>query len=157
MGLQIAKTFGAHVTGVDSIEKFAMMEKLGFDVLIDYRQEDFTKNDQQYDLILDAKTTRSPFAYLKALKAGGKYVTVGGNISRIFQVTLLKHFISLFSSKSFHLLMLKPNEGLEQIGKLFNQDKLEPVIDGPYAIEEIPRLLQNFGEGRHKGKIVIRV
>lgn len=157
LGLQIAKIRGAHVTGVDSYQKLPMMEKLGFDELIDYRQEDFTKKDQQYDLILDAKTTRSPFAYLKALKARGKYVTVGGSLSRLLQMVILKPIISSFSSKSLKILALKPNEGLEQIGELFTKGKLKPVIDGPYALEEIPRLLKYFGEGRHKGKIVIIV
>ena len=157
IGLQIAKAWDVNVTGVDSLQKFPMMEKLGFDQLIDYRKVDFTKKGEKYDLILDTKTTRFPLAYFRALKPEGKYVTVGGDPIRLLQMVSLKPLLSLISSKKLKFVALKPNEGLEHIGKLFTEGKIKPMIDGPYSLEEIPKLLEYFGEARHKGKIVINV
>ena len=153
--MQIAKTFGAEITGVDSGDKLNIMKEMGFDHVIDYRKEDFTKNGQTYDLVLDAKTTRSPLSYLRSLKPEGKYVTAGGYLGRILQLALVKKLVALFSNKSLHLIMLKPNAGLEYIQKLYDDNKITPLIDGPYQIEEIPKLLEYFGKGNHHGKIVI--
>ncbi len=76
--VQIAKLYGVEVTGVDSTGKLDMLRSMGFDHVIDYTKEDFTKNDKCYDLILDVKTNRSMFAYARALCRHGVYVTVGG-------------------------------------------------------------------------------
>jgi len=75
--LQIAKLYGVEITGVDNSGKLEMLRSMGFDHVIDYQQEDFTKNGKQYDLILDVKTNRSMFDYVRALRPDGKYVTVG--------------------------------------------------------------------------------
>ena len=77
--IQIARLYGAETTGVDSAAKLDMLRSLGYDHVLDYAQEDFTKTGQQYDLILDVKTNRSMLAYLRALEPGGTYVTVGGS------------------------------------------------------------------------------
>ncbi len=155
--LQIAKQYGAEVTGVDTGEKLQMMLDLGFDHVIDYKQTDFTRTGQQYDLVLDAKTNRSPFRYLRALKPQGKYVTVGGHLSRLFQVLFWKPWISWFSQKSVHILALKANKDLGYIHELFEAGKIRPVIDGPYPLEEAPQAIQRFGEGKHGGKVVIGI
>lgn len=156
-GLQIAKLHDAEVTGVDTGDKLKMMESIGFDHIIDYKEEDFTKNGKQYDLILDAKTTRSPFSYLGSLKPDGRYVTVGGRPYRLLQLALFKFFISISSKKSVDLVMLKSNKDLNYINKLFEKDKIKCVIDGPYTMDEIPEAVQLFGEGKHRGKVVISV
>ena len=85
-GVQIAKLYGVEVTGVDSTGKLDMMRSMGFDHVIDYTKEDFTKNGKRYDLILDAKTNRSMFDYARALSREGVYVTVGGYIGRLFRL-----------------------------------------------------------------------
>ncbi len=157
IGFQVAKLHNCHVTGVDSAEKFEMMTSLGYDQLIDYNVFDFTRLGEQYDLILDCKTNKSPFSYLKALKPNGIYVTIGGNLSSLVSVLFWSKLISLFSSKKLKILSLKPNEGVDYICELLIDRKITPQIDGPYPLEEIPRLIQFFGEGLHKGKIVIRV
>ncbi|WP_297704228.1 NAD(P)-dependent alcohol dehydrogenase [uncultured Eudoraea sp.] len=157
LGLQIAKLYDAEVTGVDTGDKLKMMKELGFDHIIDYKKEDFTNNKQRYDLILDAKTTRSTFRYLKALNPDGKYVTVGGYLIRLIQVLILKPWISVFSKKRVHMVALKPNKDLEYINEIFDAGKIKPVIDGPYELNEIPGLIQYFGEGKHIGKIIIKV
>ena len=87
--VQIAKSFGAEVTGVDSTSKLDMLRSIGADQVIDYTQEDFTKSGQRYDLILDVVAHRSIFAYKRALGPRGIYVFVGGSMSAIFQAFLL--------------------------------------------------------------------
>ncbi len=156
-GLQIAKQHNAEVTGVDTGDKLKMMDSIGYDHIIDYKKEDFTKNGKQYDLILDCKTTRSPIAYLRSLTTNGRYVTVGGHLNRLLHLFFLRPWISLFSSKSVHILALKPNKGLKVINELFESNKIECVLDGPYALEDGPKALQYFGDGKHQGKVVISV
>ncbi|WP_373519427.1 NAD(P)-dependent alcohol dehydrogenase [Pricia sp.] len=156
-GLQIAKMYDAEVTGVDTGAKLKRMKALGFDHVIDYKKEDFVKNSTRYDLILDAKTTRPIWAYQRVLQPAGKYVTVGGTIPRLLQLFLLKPFISMAGKKKMHLVSLKANKDLTYINQLYEEGKIQPVIDGPYALEEIPWAIQYFGEGKHTGKVVIKV
>ncbi|HMJ46265.1 MAG TPA: NAD(P)-dependent alcohol dehydrogenase, partial [Ferruginibacter sp.] len=87
--VQIAKLYGVEVTGVDSTNKLDMLRSLGFDHVIDYTREDFTKNGKCYDLVLDVKTNRSMFEYTRALCPNGIYVTVGGSMARLFQALIL--------------------------------------------------------------------
>lgn len=155
LGLQIAKQFDSEVTGVDTGDKLKMMKGIGFDHVIDYKKEDFTKNGLQYDLILDTKTNRSTFKYLKSLSTHGKYITVGGSLIRVLQIVLLKKLISKFYKKEVHVVALKANHGLGYINDLYEQGKIKPVIDGPHSLKDIPKLLRYFGEGKHQGKIVI--
>lgn len=156
-GLQIAKLYDAEVTGVDTGYKLKMMKEIGFDHIIDYKKEDFTKIKQTYDLILDAKTTRSSFDYLRVLNPNGKYVTVGGYLNRLFPMLLLKPWISIFSKKRIHILALKPNKDLDYISDLFEAGKMRPIIDGPFNFSELPMAIQYFGEGKHSGKVVIKL
>jgi NADPH:quinone reductase-like Zn-dependent oxidoreductase len=156
-GLQLAKIHDAEVTGVDSGDKLRTMRSMGFDHVIDYKAEDFTRNGQKYDLILDAKTTRSSVSYLRSLKTNGRYVTVGGYIHRIIEIVLMNPVISLFSKKRVKLVALNPNRDLGVINKLYQDGTLKCTIDGPYSFDEIPWALRYFGEGRHTGKVVIRI
>ena len=152
-GLQIAKLYDAEVTGVDTGEKLQMMKSLGFDRVLDYKKQDFTRIGEQYDLILDAKTNRSPFAYLRSLRPKGKYVTVGGKISSLIFLLMLKPLIS--RSKGMYILALKPNKGLEKFSELFETKKMKAIIDGPYPLNKAPWAIQYFGEGHHQGKVII--
>ena len=154
-GVQIAKIHGVEVTGVDSSGKFNMMRSIGFDNVIDYTKEDFTKNGQCYDLILDNKMNRSISDYMRALNPNGIYVTTGGATDRLFQAFLLSPWISMFSTKSIRLVLLKPNKDLAYMNGLFEAGKVKPVIDGPYELSEVREAMRYFGEGNHKGKVVI--
>jgi NADPH:quinone reductase-like Zn-dependent oxidoreductase len=156
-GVQIAKLFEAEVTGVDNAGKLDMMRSMGFDYVIDYMKEDFTKNGKRYDLILDVKTNRSVFDYTRALNTGGMYVTVGGSLLRILQALVLRPWISIINKKKIRIVALKPNKDLEYMNELFEAGKLKPVIDGPYKLHEVPEAFKLFGKGIHKGKIVITV
>ena len=156
LGVQIAKAIGVeHVTGVDSSNKLNMMRLVGFDYTIDYKQDDFTKNKQLYDLILDSKTNRSIFKYLRVLKTNGSYVTVGGLTSRLFQALFLSPIIRFFYKKNVHVLGLKPNKDLDYINELFEAGQIKAVIDGPYELSSAVEAIQHFGEGNHEGKVII--
>ncbi len=154
-GVQIAGLYGAEITGVDKSGKLELMKSLGFDHVIDYTEEDFTENGRRYDIILDVKTNRSVFKYIRALKPGGIYVTVGGSNMRLLQVFLLGPLIKIIIKKNMRVVILKMNKDLDLTNKLFETGKLKPVIDGPYKLEEIQKALVLFKKGEHKGKIVI--
>jgi len=155
--IQIAKSFGAEVTGVDSTGKLGMMSYLGTDYVIDYTQEDFTKNGKVYDLILDVKTDRSIFYYRRALSDNGIYVTVGGRSGRILQLVFIGSLISMTGSKKLTLIMHKPNKDLDTIKELFESGKIKPVVDRCFPLSETAEAFQYFGEGHFKGKVVITV
>ena len=155
--VQIAKLYGVEVTGVDSSGKLDMLRSMGFDQVIDYTQEDFTKSGQCYDLILDVKTNRSIFDYARVLSAKGVYVTVGGSMVRLFQALVLGPWILMVSKKHIRVVALKQNKDLAYMNELFEAGKVKPVIDRPYTLDDVPEAFRLFGEGNHKGKVVITV
>ena len=157
IGLYLAKLHKAQVTGVDKQSKHGKMLESGFDHVIDYTTTDFTRTTERYDLILDAKTSRSAFDYIRALAPGGRYVTVGGHLPRLLQVLLLMPLVSLFTKKQFHIVALKPNQDLDYLADLTLSDSIKPIIDGPYPLHELPERIRYFGEGMHSGKVVIRM
>ena len=154
-GVQIAKLYGLEITGVDSTAKLDMLRSIGFDHVIDYTQEDFTKNGQHYDLILDAKTNRSMFDYSRALSPNGIYVTVGGSISRLLQALFLGPWLSMINKKHIRIVSLKTNKDLIFMNELFETGKVKPVIDGPYKLGEFHEAFRIFDKAEHKGKVVI--
>ncbi|NNM17561.1 MAG: NAD(P)-dependent alcohol dehydrogenase, partial [Croceitalea sp.] len=156
-GLQLAKLYKATVTGVDTGKKLKAMKAQGFDKVLDYKLEDFTKSDQQYDLILDCKTNRSLWKFLKVLEPKGRYVTIGGRSGKLLQMLYMGPLLKLFSKKRVQMVWLKANKDLDYINELYEQGKLNCIIDGPYSFDKIPWAVQRFGDGLHHGKIVIKV
>jgi len=157
--VQIAKYFGAEVTGVDSTRKLDMVRSIGADRVIDYTQEDFTKSGQRYDLILDVVAYRSIFDYKRALSPKGIYVFVGGSTAAIFQALFLGPLISMTGSKKMGIVMWKPNkkEDLIFLKELFEAGKVVPVIDRRYPLSEVAEALRYLKEGHAQGKVVITV
>jgi NADPH:quinone reductase-like Zn-dependent oxidoreductase len=153
--IQIAKLYEAEVTGVDSAGKLEMLRSMGAEHVIDYTREDFTRNGQHYDLILDVKTTRSVWECARALSPNGVYVTVGGSMPRLLQALVLAPWIAILKNRRIRILVLKPNKGLTYMRDLFEAGKVVPVIDGPYKLSEVREAFLHFGEARHKGKVVI--
>jgi len=153
--VQMAKAFGAEVTGVDSRQKFDIMRSIGADHVIDYTQEDFTKNGQHYDLILDVVGSHSIFDYKRALSPGGKYLMFGGSTGLIFQTLILGTLISITGSRKMGVLAHKPNKGLDDINKLFESGQVIPVIDSRYPLDEAAAAFRHFGEGHARGKVII--
>jgi NADPH:quinone reductase-like Zn-dependent oxidoreductase len=156
LAIQIAKVHDVEVTGVDIAEKLELMRSIGYDHVIDYQKEDFTKSGKRYDLILDTKTNRSPFDYAGALNPGGTYATVGGT-SRALQLALLGPWIGRFGKKKLFVVKLKPNQGLPYLCELFETGKLAPVIDGPYRFTEVCEAFRRYGAAEHKGKVVVTI
>ncbi|MCL6265920.1 NAD(P)-dependent alcohol dehydrogenase [Flagellimonas myxillae] len=155
--LQLAKLKDCEVTGVDSERKLEQMLALGFDHVIDYSKSDFTKNKIQYDHILDCKSTRSAFTLVRSLAPKGNYITVGGKVGSLLSLAIWGRLASLITGKRFQILALKPNLGLEKVSTLWLQGMLKCPIDGPHPFEELPRLVQYFGTGKHHGKIVVNL
>ena len=154
-GIQIAKLYGVETTGVDHTCKLDMLRSMGFDHVIDYTKEDFTKSGKCYDLVLDVKTNRSMFDYARALCPHGTYVTVGGTTSLLFLSLLQAPWIRMIHKKYIRLVALKTNKDLAYMNKLYEEGKVKPVIDGPYRLEEVPEAFRLFAKGEHKGKVVI--
>lgn len=153
--IQIAKAFGAEVTGVDRAEKLETMTSVGADRVIDYTREDFTTKGETYDLILDAAAHRSMFDYARALSPGGTYVMLGGSVGRIAQLLVLGSWLSRGGQTRMRLMAAKANHGLAVLGELFEAGKVRPVIDRCYPLAEVPDAFRYFGEGRVRGKVVI--
>ncbi|UCH94622.1 MAG: NAD(P)-dependent alcohol dehydrogenase [Candidatus Aminicenantes bacterium] len=156
--VQLAKHFGAEVTGVDSTGKLDMLRSIGADHVIDYTREDFTKKGQHYDLILDMVAYRSIFAYKRALSAKGKYYLVGGSMAALFQTLLLGPWIKMAAGKKLSLLGVRANtKDLAFMTELFEAGKVVPVIDKHYPLSKVAEALLYLGQGHAKGKIVITV
>ena len=156
--VQLAKLCGAEVTGVDNPGKLDFLRSLGADQVIDYTREDFTRNGKQYDLILDVIAHRSAFALKRALKPNGTYFVVGGSVATLFQVLFLGPLIRWSEGKNLRVLAVQRNqEDLVAITELCEAGKIVPVIDRQYPLREVPEALRYVGEGRAKGKVVIRI
>jgi NADPH:quinone reductase-like Zn-dependent oxidoreductase len=154
--VQIAKSFGAEVTGVCSTRKLDMVRSIGADHVIDYTQEDFAKSGQRYDLIFAAAGSRSIFDYRRALSPEGVYVCVGGSLSQYFQALLMGPLISMTGSKKLGSKLGQPDqEDLLLLVELFEAGKVVPVIDRRYPLGEAAEALRYYGEGHARGKVVI--
>jgi NADPH:quinone reductase-like Zn-dependent oxidoreductase len=156
--IQLAKLLGAHVTAVDNTHKLDFMRSLGADHVIDYTQEDFTRQGQQYDLILDAIAHRSPAAYQRALRPQGTYYCVGGSVAVLLQVLLAGPWISRTAGKNVHVLAVPQNRpDLLAITELCTSGQIVPVIDRQFPLRETRQAFQYLDDGLAKGKVVISV
>jgi NADPH:quinone reductase-like Zn-dependent oxidoreductase len=154
--IQLAKLYGAEVTGVDNTEKLDFMRSIGADHVIDYTREDFTRNGKQYDFILDLIAHRSVFAYKWALEPNGSYYAVGGSVATMFQIMLLGPLIRRATGKNIRYLIAQSNlKDMAHITELIEAGKIVPVIDKRYPLSAVPEALRYLGEGHAKGKIVI--
>lgn len=155
IAIQLLKLQDLKVTGVDSTAKLDVMRVWGFDHVIDYRMEDFTRNGQRYDLIIDVKTDRSPADYERALNPNGVYATVGGRLSNLLKVALR---ISRARDKKLRVIGLQTNRDLAYFNELFEARKFKPVIDTEFEFTDnnVRSAFHHFGAAAHKGKIVVR-
>ena len=156
--IQLAKSQDTVVTGVDKANKFDMMRSLGADHMIDYQKENFTKNGQGYDIILENIATRSIFDYLRALNPQGIFVMTGGTTARILQLALLGKLISSLSSKKIRMAGLKYSSAdMAHLAGMMEAGKLKPVIDKCFSLAETADAFRYFGKGNYKGKVVIKI
>jgi NADPH:quinone reductase-like Zn-dependent oxidoreductase len=156
--VQIAKSFGANVTGVCSTRNVDLVRSIGADQVIDYTREDFTTSGQRYDLILAAGGYRSILDYRRALSPEGTYVMVGGAMAQVYQAMILGPFISMIGSKKMgNLAAMSNQEDLVFMKELLEAGKVVPVIDRRYPLSEVAQALQYYGEGHSQGKVVVTV
>ena len=157
--VQIAKSFGAEVTAVTNTQNLDMVRSLGADHVIDYTKEDFTKNEQRYDLICDIASAHSPSSYKRILNPNGICVIVGFRdkvISRLIYFVIRKRFST--GDKKFKFFVAKSNqEDLAFMKELMEAGKITPVIDRRYQLSETPQAIKYLGEGKARGKIVITI
>ncbi len=156
--VQIAKAFGAEVTGVCSTSKLDLVRSIGADHVVDYTQADFTKNGQSYDLILAANGYHSIADYKRALSPRGIYVMSGGSMAQFWQATLLGPWISMAGSKKMGNMLVRPNQkDLVFVKELLEAGKVAPVIDRRYPLGEVPEAIRYLEAGHARGKVVIAV
>lgn len=154
--VQIAKALGAEVSGVCSTSKVEMVRSLGADHVIDYKQEDFTRNGRQYDLILDAAAYRPLADHRRALAPTGIYVLVGGSVIRLFQTILLGSLRSKKGGQQYKTFILQSKPAnLQYIKELIEMGKLRPIIERCYPLAQLPDALRHLEAGQAKGKVVI--
>jgi NADPH:quinone reductase-like Zn-dependent oxidoreductase len=156
--VQIAKAFGAEVTGVCSTGKIDLVRELGADHVIDYTREDVSRGGPRYDWIVDVAGNHPILGWRRALKPGGTYVMVGGPTSRILAALVLGPVVSLAGSRTMGLMLWwKPfkKDDVAVLVDLIDAGAVAPVIDRRYALDEVADALRYLEEGRARGKIVI--
>jgi NADPH:quinone reductase-like Zn-dependent oxidoreductase len=159
--VQIAKSFGADVTGVCSTRNVDMVRSIGADHVIDYTQEDFTQGGQRYDLIFDLVGNRSLSDCRGALTPKGTLILSSGHggrwlgpIGRIIKALLLS---PLVSQRLRPLAATQSKERLVVLKELIESGKVTPVIDRTYPLSEVPEAIRYLEEGHAQGKVVITV
>ena len=158
--VQIAKSYGAEVTGVCSTRNLDMVRSIGADHVIDYTQADFTQNGQRYDLIFDAVGNRSVSDYQRALRPNGICSIAGfTTLSHLFQVILLGAWVSRSGGKKIGLMgIAQPNKkDLVFIKELLEAGKVIPVIDRTYPLAETAEAIRYLEAGHARGKVIITV
>ena len=156
--VQIAKSMGAHVTGVCSRGKEEFVRSLGADDVLDYASVDPTLPVQPYDWIVDVDAHHSLLRWRRALSPGGVYVALGGSASWLFPSLIQTPVLSAATGKRMGLLLWwKPfkAEDVETINRLIVTRKVKPVIDRRFPLSQIVDALRHVDEGRAKGKVVV--
>jgi NADPH:quinone reductase-like Zn-dependent oxidoreductase len=158
--VQIAKSFGADVTGVCSTRNVDLVRSIGADHVIDYTREDFTQGGQRYDLIVDIVATHSLLEYRHVLNPQGVYVMVGSADSGHWFGWLAKPLegliLSPLTSQKFGMMLAELNkQDLEALSVLMQSGKLTPVIDRTYKLSEAGEALSYLEKGHARGKVVL--
>jgi len=167
LAVQLAKAYGAEVSGVDNKKKLEMVRSLGADHVIDYTQEDFTQSGLRYDLIFDIPGNH-PFADCRrVLTPDGKYVLIGhdrfgrgagrwfGSLPRVLKLVAISPFVSQIPTPDFSMPDRK-NQMLV-LKELTESGKLTPVIDRTYPLGEVPKAIRYLEEGHARGRVVITI
>jgi NADPH:quinone reductase-like Zn-dependent oxidoreductase len=159
--VQLAKSFGAEVTGVCSTKNVELVRSLGADHVVDYTKADFASGDQQFDLIVDNVANRSLSDMRRALKPNGKLVIVGGapgNWIGPFALPLKAMLMSKFVDQQLGMMIARPTQkDLQVLADLMAAGKLSPMIDRRYAMSEISEAIQYLETGRARGKVIVAV
>jgi len=158
--VQIAKTFGAEVTGVCSTRNLELVKSIGADAVIDYTREDFTKSGKRYDVVFDCVGNKSIAACRRALNPHGRHILIGAShepkVTEILFSLIHSALLSLFTQEKSIAFMAKASrEDLRFIGELIAEGKLTPVIDRCYKLSEGVDALRHVEAGHARGKVLI--
>jgi NADPH:quinone reductase-like Zn-dependent oxidoreductase len=165
--VQLAKAYGANVTGVDGTGKLDLLRSIGADEVVDYTREDFTREGRRYDLILDIPGNRSISECRRALAPRGTYALIGheiygGSGSRWIGRSLVR-FLKLQLLSPFVTQRMAPRTKKEStdpllvLKELIEGGKVTPVVDRTYALSEVPAAIRYLEDGQARGKVVISV
>jgi NADPH:quinone reductase-like Zn-dependent oxidoreductase len=167
LAVQLAKAYGANVTGVDHTTKLEMVRSIGADRVIDYTKEDYTQSGERYDLIFDIPGNHPFSACRRVLAPNGKYVLIGhdrfgqgagrwfGSIPRVLKLVALSPFMSQMPTPTFS--MSDKNNQMVVLKQLMETGKLTPVIDRTYPLGEVPEAIKHLEVGHAQGKVIITV
>jgi len=155
--VQIAKTFGAEVTGVCSTRNIDMVRSIGADRVLDYTKDDFAALGQRYDLIMAVNGDRSIWDYKRALSADGTYTMTGGSNRQLIDALLFGPVLSMGHQTLGHVLMRPTQADLLFLKELCEAGKVRPVIDRRFPLSEVPAAIRYVEEGRARGKVAITV
>jgi NADPH:quinone reductase-like Zn-dependent oxidoreductase len=160
--VQLAKLFGADVTGVCSTRNADLVRSLGADHVVDYTREDFARSRQKYDLVLQLAGTRSPSDCRRALTPKGTLLLSSGEssgrwigpVSRIIKAAALSPFVG---QRLAPFLAKRSREDLQVLKELIESGEVSPVIDRTYSLGEVPEAIRYLEQGHARGKVVITV
>jgi NADPH:quinone reductase-like Zn-dependent oxidoreductase len=164
--VQLAKAYGAHVTAVDAASKLDMLRSIGADRVLDYAREDFTRDGERYDVILDVPGNRSIADCRRALTAKGTYVLIGhdgfgstagrwlGSVGRFARLLVVAPFVS---QRLVPREAKEPQDRLQALVELIEARKLTPVVDRTFPLSEVPAAIRHLRDGSPCGKVVITV
>jgi NADPH:quinone reductase-like Zn-dependent oxidoreductase len=160
--VQIAKVYGANVTGVCSTRNLDLVRSIGADQVIDYTREDFTKLSQQYDLIIDTVGTHSLSDYRRVLKPNGALVILGSQdkgrwLGPMWGLVDAKLYSPFVSQKFVFLLAELNPKDLDTLRDWMQAGKVTPVIDRRYALSEVPEAIRYLEQGHARGKVIVTV
>lgn len=158
--VQIAKAYGAEVTGVCSTRNLKLVRSIGADHVVDYTQEDFTRSGDRYDLVFDSVANRTLADYKRALNPGGRFVMVGfSTLSHMLQVTVGGAWVSRTGDRRMGSLGMvnSKREDLLQLNELLESGKVAAVIDRRYPLEETAQALRHVESHRARGKVIITI
>jgi len=156
--IQLAKRLGSHVTGVDNADKLGFIRSLGADAAIDYRSDDFTDQENQYDLILDLVGHRSVLACRRALAPGGRYRWVGGSLPTMLRVMTVGSIAGLLTKRRLGLLAVRDGpDHFEPVTSLCVAGEVRVCVDRTFELDQVPDALTYVGQGRCLGKAVVEI
>ncbi len=158
--IQLAKSFGAEVTGVCRTAKMDFVRSLGADHVIDYTRDDYTRMSTRYDYILDVWARRSFVAPRRVLKPGGRYAIAGGTTGAVLEGLILGPLLSVGRDRTMGLVLnWKPFDptDIATLSRLLEEGVIRPAIDRRYPLAEVPDALRDIQSGRPSGKLIISI
>ncbi|MCB0488457.1 MAG: NAD(P)-dependent alcohol dehydrogenase [Cyclobacteriaceae bacterium] len=154
--IQLAKAVGAEVTAVDKSSKFERMKLWGANHLIDFKIHDYTRQNKQYDLILDNIAARSVSDYRRALASKGKFIMTGGTPGTILRVATWGQLSSILTAKKVTMVGLKYSpDDLSEMANLAVTGDINVAIDKVFPLDQIQEAFRYFGNGEYRGKVII--